>query len=125
MDKNKVSFEKVNLWLISNHYLLPTEKYSYLRNELSKLTELEMSELKEIKLLNPMSVFLFALFLGFVSVDRFLLRNMKIALARIITLQGLGIWWIVDLATAMNRTREHNFSLVEEYLSNVKKKRSF
>ncbi|CAD6188269.1 unnamed protein product [Caenorhabditis auriculariae] len=44
-----------------------------------------------------LSTVLYSVFLGVVAVDRFCLGYSAIAVGKLMTLGGLGIWWIVDI----------------------------
>lgn len=44
-----------------------------------------------------LSSVLYSIFLGFVAVDRFCLGYSAIAVGKLMTLGGLGVWWIVDV----------------------------
>uniref|UniRef100_A0A915PST2 TM2 domain-containing protein n=1 Tax=Setaria digitata TaxID=48799 RepID=A0A915PST2_9BILA len=44
-----------------------------------------------------LSTLLYSIFLGVLAVDRFCLGYSAIAVGKLMTLGGLGLWWIVDI----------------------------
>lgn len=108
--------EKINLWLMSNQDKLPSEKIGILKANLEKVDETKFDGIMTIELKSPMTIFLLAWFVGWLSLDRFLLGSTGVGIARLLTLQGIGIWWLVDLITAMKRTREYNYKKISNYI---------
>lgn len=51
---------------------------------------------------------LVAFFLGVVGVDRLLLGERRTGAVKGLTLGGLGLWWLYDLFTVSERTRQYN-----------------
>ncbi|CAJ0581067.1 unnamed protein product, partial [Mesorhabditis spiculigera] len=44
-----------------------------------------------------LSTLLYSIFLGIIAVDRFCLGYAAIAVGKLMTLGGLGVWWIIDI----------------------------
>ncbi|CAJ0961386.1 unnamed protein product, partial [Mesorhabditis belari] len=44
-----------------------------------------------------LSTLLYSIFLGMIAVDRFCLGYSAIAVGKLMTLGGLGVWWIIDI----------------------------
>ena len=49
-----------------------------------------------------------AWFLGGLGVDRFMLGDTGLGIAKLLTCGGCGIWTIIDIFTAGSRTRKYN-----------------
>jgi TM2 domain-containing membrane protein YozV len=116
MEQSKLVYDKVNMWLMSNQDKLPSEKVGILKSTLDKVDESRIDALMSVELKSPMTIFLLAWFVGWLSLDRFLLGNVGVGIARILTLHGLGIWWLVDMISAMKRTREYNYNKVKNLM---------
>ncbi len=116
MVQSNATADKVNMWLISNKDKLPDDKMSTLKAAIDKVDDSKLNSLMMIELQNPMTIFILAWLAGWLSLDRFLLGSYGVGIARILTLHGLGVWWLVDLITAMKRTRMYNFNKVKNQL---------
>ncbi len=116
MDQSKAVSDKVNMWLMANQDKLPSEKVGMLKSTLDKVDESKLDALMMIELKSPMTIFLLAWFVGWLSLDRFLLGSVGVGIARLLTAHGLGVWWLVDLITSMKRTREFNYNKVKNLL---------
>ncbi|KAK0426699.1 hypothetical protein QR680_009853 [Steinernema hermaphroditum] len=49
-----------------------------------------------------LSTLLYSMFLGILAVDRFCLGYSAVAVGKLMTLGGLGLWWIVDIFLLVN-----------------------
>lgn len=116
MEQSKSNSDKINLWLMSSQDKLPSEKMGLLKSALEKAEESKIDSIISIELKSPMTIFLLSWFIGWLSLDRFLLGSTGVGIARLLTFQGLGIWWLVDLITSMKRTKEYNFLKIKNYL---------
>ncbi len=66
--------------------------------------------LLSMNLKDPTTFLIVSLFAGHLGIDRFMLGETGLGVAKLLTCGGLGIWTIVDWFTIMQRTRELNFN---------------
>ena len=57
---------------------------------------------------SPTMILILAIFLGGYGVDRFMLGETGLGVAKLLTCGGCGIWAIIDWFTAGSRTRKYN-----------------
>ena len=60
---------------------------------------------------NPVAALVLAVFLGYLGIDRFYSGNIVAGVIKLLTLGGLGIWWIIDIVLfafqVAQRSAEH------------------
>jgi TM2 domain-containing membrane protein YozV len=49
------------------------------------------------------------------GIDRFLIGDVGLGIAKLLTCGGLGVWTIVDLFLIMGSTRERNFEKIQSF----------
>lgn len=58
-----------------------------------------------------------SLFVGGLGVDRFMLGDTGLGIAKLLTCGGFDIWWLIDLFTIQNQAKEKNFAAFEKAVS--------
>lgn len=59
---------------------------------------------------NPVVALVLAVFLGFLGVDRFYTGNVVAGVIKLLTLGGLGVWWIIDIILFGVETFKRSYS---------------
>lgn len=108
---------KVDLFLITNASKLPSEKIHYIKRVLLDIDESRLDAIQFYSFKDPTLYLVISLFFGAVGVDRFLLGDIGLGVAKLLTLGGCGIWAIVDLFLVMDAAKEKNFNQLMQIIS--------
>jgi TM2 domain-containing membrane protein YozV len=82
-----------------------------IREQLAKLDDNKFAYLQSLNYKNPQTLLIVSIFLGHFGVDRFMLGETGLGIAKLLTCGGLGIWTIVDWFLIMGKTKESNYQL--------------
>lgn len=104
--------QKVDMFMIANKDNFPAEVVAQLKEKLLGLDESKFNALSAIPMKSPMT----SLILAWFSVDRFYLGQTGLGVAKLLTAGGCGIWSLIDLFTAMKRTKEFNYNAIQNAL---------
>jgi len=102
------------------------DKYEYDREivemtaSLTKAQRHKFMELFQRESLNPVEVFGWNMWLGFLGIDRFIVGDIGLGILKLVTLGGLGIWQIVDCFLIGNRARDRNFDTAMDIYDHVR-----
>lgn len=103
--------EKVNMFIGLNHENFNPTDLMLVKERIEKMDDAQFYFVQGITLQNPTTVLLIAIFLGW---DRFWLGEIGLGILKIMTAYGCGIWWLIDIFTAQNRTRKYNYKKFTE-----------
>lgn len=104
--------EKVNQFLMANASNLPETASLQLRERLESLDDSRANQLMMTPLKNPTTVLILSLLVGNLGVDRFILGQTGLGVAKLLTCGAAGIWSLIDIFTAIKRTKEYNMNLI-------------
>ncbi len=88
-----------------------------MRERLEKADDSSFGLIQSLPYKSPIFLLVISLFFGGLAVDRFLLGETGLAVLKLITCGGLGIWTLIDWFLIMGRTRDYNFEL---FMKNVR-----
>jgi len=103
-------------YLMANAKFFPEDKMPFLKDKLATIDEGRFSTISMLSLKDPTIMLVISLFGGSLGVDRFMLGQTGLGVAKLLTLGGCGIWTIIDWFSIMNRTREDNYAKVMLHL---------
>lgn len=104
MDSNKV-----DMYIATSGQKFPAEKMIEIKQKLEQMDDNKFMVLQSMQLKDPTTLLIISLLAGSLGVDRFMLGETGLGVAKLLTGGGCGIWTIVDWFTVMERTRLNNY----------------
>ena len=112
-----ISASKVNQWLAMNKKFFTNANLVMISENLKKLDEENYQSLLMLEYKNPTTSLLLSIFLGGLGVDRFYIGKVGAGVGKLLTLGGLGVWWLVDIFCIQNATRKVNYNEISEFMN--------
>lgn len=97
---------KVDLFIATNASKFKGEVLPIIKQNLEKMSDDKYLMMQSVGLKDPTTILLIAIFLGW---ERLFLEDIGLGILKILTCQGLGIWWLIDIFTASDRAKDFNF----------------
>lgn len=99
-------------FMVKNNGMFDQKDIPEVERVIADMNDANFSNLLMIDFKKPSTILLIAILLGW---DRFFLGQIWLGILKLITLQGFGIWWIIDVFTAKKRARRYNFDVLMGY----------
>ena len=100
---------KIEMFIASMGSKFPSEKLMLMRSQLEKIDDSKLMVIQSIQYKDTTTLLLVSLFIGGLGIDRFMLGQTGLGVAKLLTCGGMGVWTIIDWFTVMGRTREINY----------------
>jgi hypothetical protein len=100
---------KIDMFLMTNAKFFDGNKIPLIRERLLALDESRFAHLHALNLKDPTTILIVSILAGSLGIDRFMIGDTGLGIAKLLTCGGLGIWTIVDWFMIQSRTREINF----------------
>ena len=101
---------KLDMWYVSNQQFFRPEKMPLIREKLAEVPEARLSLLYAVEMKDPATLLLVSIFFGYLGVDRFMLGHIGFGILKLLTGGGFLIFWLIEIITVQNRTRDVNFN---------------
>ena len=102
--------QKINQFIATNGKSFPAEKTMAIRKMLGELDDSATSIIYSLDFKDTTTMLLISIFVGGFGVDRFMLDETGLGIAKLLTCGGCGIWTIVDWCLITNKTQEYNYN---------------
>lgn len=107
---------KVDLFIMTHGKSFETHQLSYIREKLLALDDSQWIILQHVQIKDPVLSLIVSIVGGSLGIDRFLIGDTGIGIAKLLTCGGIGIWAIIDWFFIMDATRARNFTRLQAYL---------
>ena len=108
---------KIDMFLLANAKYFSTEQFPLLRMQLEKADDSKFAMMQAIGYKDPTTILIVSLLVGHLGIDRFLLGDVGMGIAKLLTCGGLGVWTIIDWFIVMGRAKDNNFKKVQVLLA--------
>lgn len=102
--------QKIDMFLMSYAKYFPGDKLPMIKSQLEKVDDSKLLMIHSISFNDPIMMLIVSLLGGSLGIDRFILGEVGLGVAKLLTCGGCGIWTIVDWFIVMDNTRENNFN---------------
>jgi TM2 domain-containing membrane protein YozV len=86
----------------------------YVRERLLATDESKWVYIQTLQFKDPTTSLIISVLVGALGIDRFLIGDTGLGIAKLLTCGGLGIWVIVDWFLIMGKTKEKNFEMFQQ-----------
>lgn len=101
--------QKVDMFIATKSEYFPQDKLMLIRDKLLEMDEDKWITLMSIQFKSPTTALILSIVLGCYGGDRFYIGDTGIAIGKLITCGGFGIWALVDWFLISDATRQKNY----------------
>jgi hypothetical protein len=104
--------QKVDMYLMANAKCFEGHQISSVRDKLLTLDDSKFIVLQATGLKDPTTILIISILVGGLGIDRFMIGDTGLGIAKLLTCGGLGLWALVDWFIIMGRAKEVNFQRI-------------
>lgn len=107
---------KIDMFVMSNKDNFEAHQWTVIKEKLQNLPKEQEAQIMGTSFKSPTTMLIISIFLGGYGIDRFMLGETGLGVAKLLTCGGAGIWAIIDWFSVQKRTKEYNFKKFSEAL---------
>lgn len=108
---------KIDLFMVMNSKKFKPHQLEQIKNLLINGDESKYQLALAVDLKDPTTMLIISLLVGSFGVDRFMLNETGIGVAKLLTGGGCGIWTIIDWFLIQDKTKDYNYQLMLQALN--------
>jgi TM2 domain-containing membrane protein YozV len=108
--------QKVDMFIMTNAKYFESYQINGIRERLIAIDDSRWAMISGIQLKDPTTSLIISVLAGHFGIDRFILGDTGLGVAKLLTCGGMGIWTIIDWFLIMGVTREKNMQAILQLL---------
>jgi TM2 domain-containing membrane protein YozV len=108
--------QKVDMFIMSNGKFFESHQVMQIRDRLLSVDDSKWVYIQTAQFKDPTTILIVSILAGSLGIDRFMIGDTGLGIAKLLTCGGLGIWTIVDWFLIMGITREKNMVKMQQLL---------
>jgi len=109
--------QKVDMFIMTNAKYFEGYQITGIRDRLIAMDDSKWAMISSVQLKDPTISLIISILAGHFGIDRFILGDTGLGIAKLLTCGGLGIWTIIDWFLIMGVTREKNMRTIQQLLN--------
>ena len=108
--------QKVDMYIMTNAKYFEAHQIPIMRDRLLSVDDSKWMMIQTIPLKDPQTSLIVSILGGSLGIDRFIIGDIGIGIAKLLTCGGFYIWTIVDWFMIQGATREKNMQALQQFL---------
>ena len=108
--------QKVDMYIMTNAKFFDGDKVPMIRERLLAVDDSKWVLVQSQQLKDPTTMLIVSILGGHLGIDRFMLGETGLGIAKLLTCGGMGIWTIIDWFMIQGTTREKNMQKLQPFL---------
>lgn len=105
--------QKVDLFIMTNGKYFDSAQIYVIKDHLLRLDDAKWAVVQSISFTDPTISIVVSLLAGSFGIDRFIIGDTGLGVAKLLTCGGFGIWTIIDWFLIMGVTKEKNLQKLQ------------
>ena len=108
--------QKVDMFIMTNSKFFESHQLLAIREKLISLDDSKWPIIQTLQFKDPTTILIVSILVPGLAIDRFMMGDVGLGIAKLLTCGGLGIWSIIDWFIVMGATREKNMEKLQQVL---------
>lgn len=108
--------QKVDMFIMANGKFFESAQIPVIRDRLLAADDSKWAMIQSVPLKDPQTALIVSIVGGSLGIDRFIIGDTGLGIAKLLTCGGMGIWAIVDWFMISAAARKKNMELIAPFL---------